>query len=218
MELKAAKRTTTGKGVQQLRKEGLMPGIVYGPKQEATAIEMSLRDFSKTLEKAGESTVIALSVDGTAHNVLIHEIDRDPVTDVPRHADFYAVQKGQKVEISIPVEFVGVAPAVKELNGNLVKALHEIEIEAEATNLPHSVTVDVSSLDAIDKQILAGDIVLPAGVTLVTGAEEVVVLIAAAREEEETPVAAPDMSAIGLSEDRGKKEEEVGETPEAAKE
>ncbi|MES2135413.1 MAG: 50S ribosomal protein L25 [Patescibacteria group bacterium] len=209
MELKATKRSVSGKGVQQLRKEGLMPGVVYGPKQEATAIEMPLREFTKTLEKAGESTVIALSVDGKEHNVLIHEIDRDPVTDVPRHADFYAVQKGQKVEISVPIEFVGVAPAVKELNGNLVKALHEIEIEAEATNLPHSITVDVSGLDAIDKQILAGDVVLPPGVTLVTGAEEVVVLIASAKEEVEAPIAGPDMTAIGISEDRGKKEEDT---------
>lgn len=217
MELKAAKRTVTGKGLADLRGNGLMPGVVYGPKQEATPIEMPLRDFTKTLEKAGESTVVVLSVDGKEHNVLIHEVDRDPVTNVPRHADFYAVQKGQKVQISVPIEFVGVAPAVKEANGNVVKALHEIEIEAEATNLPHSVTVDISTLDAIDKQILAGDIALPGGVTLITGAEEVVVLIAAAKEEEEAPVAAPDMSAIGISEDRGKKEEE-GEAAEAPKE
>lgn len=209
MELKATKRTVSGKGVQQLRRDGSMPAIVYGPKQEATAIEMPLREFTKTLEKAGESTVIQLSVDGKEHNVLIHEVDRDPVTDIPRHADFYAVQKGQKVEISVPIEFVGVAPAVKELNGNLVKALHEIEIEAEATNLPHLVTVDVSVLDAIDSQILAGDITLPAGVTLVTDAETVVVLIATANEEVEAPVTGPDMSAIGISEDRGKKEEEA---------
>lgn len=214
MELKATKRTVSGKGVQQLRKEGSMPAIVYGPKQEAMAIEMPLREFTKTLEKAGESTVIQLSVDGKEHNVLIHEVDRDPVTDIPRHADFYAVQKGQKVEISVPIEFVGVAPAVKELNGNLVKALHEIEIEAEATNLPHSITIDVSVLVAIDSQILAGDVALPSGVTLVTDAEAVVVLIATANEEVEVPVTGPDMSAIGISEDRGKKEEE-GEVAEA---
>ncbi|MES2014227.1 MAG: 50S ribosomal protein L25 [Patescibacteria group bacterium] len=217
MELQATKRSVSGKGVQQLRKEGLMPAIVYGPKQEATAIQVPLREFSKTLEKAGESSIVVLSVDGTVHNVLIHDVDVDPVTNVPRHADFYAVQKGQKVEISVPIEFVGVAPAVKELNGNLVKALHEIEIEAEATNLPHSITVDVSVLNEIDGQILAGDIKLPAGVTLVTGAEEVVALIAAAKEEVEAPIAGPDMTAIGISEDRGKKEEE-GEAAEATKE
>lgn len=216
MELKATKRATLGKGVQELRSEGMMPAVVYGPKQDATPISIGLRDFTKTLEQAGESTVIALSVDGSEMNVLIHDVDRDPVTDMPRHADFYAVQKGQKVSVNVPIEFVGVAPAVKEANGNLVKVLHEIEIEAEATNLPHSVTVDVSTLATLDSQILAGDIELPSGVTLVTDAEDVVALIAAANEEEDIVVAAPDMTTIGISEERGKKEEEAGAAAEAA--
>lgn len=209
MELKASKRSVLGKDVQALRAEGKMPAVVYGPSLKAFPIEVNLREFAKTFEKAGESSVVTLSVDGEEHSTLIYAVDRDPVTDVPRHADFYAVQKGQKVEIAVPIEFTGIAPAVKELSGNLVKALHQIEVEAEATNLPHSIIVDVSGLDAIDAQILAGDIVLPAGVTLVTGAEEVVVLIAAANEEEVDEVTAPDMSAIGISEERGKKEEEA---------
>lgn len=211
LELKAAKRSVSGKGVQALRQSGLMPAVVYGPKHEATSIEIAVKDFSKVFASAGESTVITLSIDGTEQNVLVHDVDRDPVTDVPRHADFYAVQKGQKVEVSVPIEFVGVAPAVKEMNGNLVKALHTIDVEAEATNLPHSITVDVSVLDALDKQILAGDIKLPSGVTLVTGTDEVVALVAAAKEEVEAPITGPDMSAIGISEERGKKEEEAGE-------
>ena len=126
MELKAAKRKITGKGVSSLREQGLMPAIVYGPKQEALAIEVSLRDFSKTLDKAGESTVVTLDVSGEPMTVLIHEVDRDPVTEIPRHADFYAVVKGQKVKVKVPVEFEGEAPAVKELEGNLIKALHEV--------------------------------------------------------------------------------------------
>ncbi len=206
--LTATKRTKTGKETASLRAEGKMPAVIYGPKQETTSIELSLRDFSKALEEAGESSIIALTVDGTEHNVLVHDLDRDPVTNVPRHADFYAVQKGQKVEVAVPIEFVGVAPAVKELSGNLLKALHELTVEAEATHLPHSIEVDVSILDALDKQILAGDVKLPTGVTLVTGPEELVATVAAAKEEEEAPVTAPDMSAIGISEERGKKEEE----------
>ncbi len=211
VELKATKRTQMGKGVQALRKEGLMPAVVYGPKHEATAISMPLRDFAAVLKSAGESSVVSLVIDGHEQNVLIHDVDRDPVTDIPRHADFYAVQKGQKVEVAVSLEFVGIAPAVKELNGNLVKALHELSVEAEATNLPHSITVDVSVLDALGKQIHARDIVLPPGVVLTTDPDEVVVLVTAANEEEEAPVAAPDMSTIGISEERGKKEEEASD-------
>lgn len=188
-----------------------MPGVVYGPKQEAVAIEMNARDFGKALETAGESTVVKLMVDGVEHNVLIHDIDRDPVTDIPRHADFYAIVKGQKVRVAVPLEFTGVAPAVKELNANLLKPLHELEVEADAMNLPHEIMVDVSSLDALDKQILAGDLVLPAGVTLVSGADEVVATVIEAKEEPVEEVVAPDMEAIGISEERGKKEGEEGE-------
>jgi large subunit ribosomal protein L25 len=208
IELKAAKRQVTGKGVQALRAEGKIPAVFYGPKQDATPVEISVRDFSKVLQDAGESTVINLSVDGEAHNVLIHEVDHDPVTNMPRHADFYAIVKGQKVEVAVHLEFVGESAAVKG-GANLVKALHEIEIKGDPMNLPHSIEIDLSKLANIDDQILAKDIVLPEGITLVTGGEEVVATALAAKEEEETPIAAPDMSTIGISEERGKKEEEA---------
>ena len=87
MELKATKRSAVGKGLKRLREKGGMPAVVYGPKQEALAIEVSLKDFQKTLEKAGESTVINLDVSGEPLTVLIHEVDRDPVTEIPRHAE-----------------------------------------------------------------------------------------------------------------------------------
>lgn len=208
IEIKAAKRGVSGKGVQALRKDGLMPAVVYGPKQEATPIEMNQREFAKALDKAGESTVISLSVDGEAHNVLIHDVDYDPVTNVARHADFYAIVKGQKVTVEIPLTFVGESPAVKQ-GGNLVKALHEIEIEADPMSLPHELTVDISSLVEMNSHIVAKDIVLPAGVSLVTAADEVVATVVLAKEEEEAPVAGPDMSAIETSVERGKKEEEA---------
>lgn len=208
MEIKAAKRSVSGKGVQALRKDGLMPAIIYGPKQEALPVEMNQREFTKVLEKAGESTVISLSVDGEAHNVLIHEVDYDPVTSVARHADFYAIVKGQKVKVEVSLEFVGESQAVKQ-GGNLVKALHELEVEADPMNLPRELSVDISSLAELDAHILAKDIVLPEGVTLVTGGDEVVATVVAAKEEEVVPVAAPDMTAIETSVERGKKEEEA---------
>ncbi len=218
VELKAAKRRKTGKAVQKLRSVGVMPAVVYGPKQETLTIEISLRDFSIALDSAGESTVINLNVDGEAYPVLIHDIDRDPVTDKPRHVDFYAIVKGQKVKVGVPIEFTGEAPAVKELSGNLVKALHELEVEADPMDLPKELFVDVSGLDALGMQILAKDVALPPGVALVTEPEEVVATVVAAKEEVEEEVAAPDIASIELSEERGKKPEEEGEKEPAKKE
>ncbi len=206
VELPAHPRSKMGKATHALRAQGVIPGVMYGPKQVSTPVEMLLRDFSKVLEKAGESSVVNLSIDGKEHNVLIYEVDRDPVTDIPRHVDFYAIVKGQKVKVHIPLVFSGESAAVKE-GANLVKALHEIEVEADPMHLPHELVADVSILSAIGMQLTAKDIALPEGVSLVTDANDVVATILAAKEEVEEVVAAPDMTTIGISEERGKKEE-----------
>lgn len=213
IELKAAKRSISGKGVQALRKLGKIPAVVYGPKQEATPVELNLREFSKVLESAGESTVVNLVVDGEGHNVLIHDVDHDPVTNAPRHADFYAIVKGQKVEVEIPLVFVGVSEAVKG-GANLVKAMHEITIKGDPMNLPHEIEVDISRLENVNDQILAKDVTLPADIVLVTKPEEVIATALEAVEEKlDEPVAGPDMSAIETSVEKGKAEEEGEAAP-----
>lgn len=218
MELQAAKRTVTGKGVKALRSEGKIPAVVYGAGEDTLAIEVSAKDFEKTLKEAGESAVVTLSIDGDTKSVLIHEVDIDPVSNEPRHADFYAVKKGQKVEVEVPIEFVGESPAVKA-GANLVKVMHSLPIEGEATHLPQEIEVDISVLQEIHDQITAGDIKLPEGISLTVAPEEVVALAAEQKEEEEEEVPTEiDMDAIGDSEERGKKEEEGGDAAPAAEE
>jgi large subunit ribosomal protein L25 len=193
--------------LKAIRKNGVFPAVFYGPKQESTPILVSHLDFMKAYKQAGESTVITLTGVGEEHEALIHEIDFHPVTGVPRHADFYVIEKGKKVQVNVPLEFTGEAAAVKDLGGTLVKVLHEVEIEALPKDLPHNLTVDISPLVAFDSQVLAKDIVLPSGVTLMSGPEEVVASVYQTVEEpvEAAPV---DISSIEISEERGKKEEE----------
>ena len=214
--LTATKRTEMGKEVSALRKAGSMPAVVYGPKQESLSITLNRREFEKAFKSAGESTVVTISVDGAQIPTLIHEVDPDPVTNVPRHADFYAIVKGQKVKVKIPLEFTGESAAVKG-GANLVKTLYEIEVEADPMNLPHELVVDITSLVEVGSQIVASDIVLPTGVELMENPDEVIAIAAAAKEEviEEAPVAV-DMTQIADSVERGKKEEEEGgEEPKA---
>lgn len=212
IELQATKRDLIGKKVQEVREGGFIPAILYGSKEEALPIQLSQKEFVKAWKTAGESSVLSLSIDGDTKSVLIYDVDLDPLTHEPRHADFYAVQKGQKVEVAVPLEFTGEAPAVKEKGGNLVKVMHELEVEAEATNLPHEIAVDIGILTNIDQQIVAKDITLPPGVVLITSPDEVVALVAAPQEETDTTPSEVDMSQIGISEDRGKKEEESSES------
>lgn len=207
--LQASARTATGKTARREAKAaGTMPAVVYGPKQEAFHVSILLQDFERILRNEGESTLIELAGLEKPVQVLIHDIDVDPVTSRPRHADFYAIEKGAKVEVAIALSFVGESPAVK-LGANLVKVLHEIEVEADPTKLPHDIEVDISVLVEQGDQIHVRDIVAPAGVTFVTDGDEVIALTQAIEVEPEEETAAPDMDAIEV-EQKGKEEE--GET------
>jgi len=192
-------------GLASVRKSGKMPAVFYGKKEESTSIMLSQAIFEKTLRTAGESTIIHLEGDGVDVDVLIHDVDYDPVTDKPKHADFYAIEKGKKLEIKVPVEFIGVAPAVKELGAVLVKVMHEIEIEALPKDLPHNIEVDLSSLKNFDDVIAIKDIKVPEGVEIKSGPEEILASVYEPKEEVE---AAPvDLSAIEVVK-KGKEETE----------
>ena len=190
------------------RQTGSIPAVFYGPKAVSTPISVKAPEFIKVWREAGESSVVTLSGIGEDQDALIHDVVRDPVTEQVRHIDFYVIEKGKKVEVAVPLEFVGVSEAVKTLGGNLIKVMYELEIEAMPKDLPHSIEVDISSLVDFDAQIKVSDIKLPAGVTAITDADEVVALVAAAKEETEEAPTEIDMTAIGISEKKGKKEEE----------
>jgi large subunit ribosomal protein L25 len=197
--LKAELRDTNAK-LGDLRKAGRMPAVFYGKKETSTPISISLVDFLKVWKQSGESSVVTLETSEGSHDSLIHEIDFHPVSGVPRHADFYVFEKG---------------PAVKDLGGTLVKVLHALKIEALPKDLPHNITIDISTLLNFNDQILAQDIKLPAGVTLMVNPEEVVALVSAPREEKEEEVAPIDLSAIEV-EKKGKDEAADEASAEAA--
>lgn len=193
-------------GMTALRAGGRVPGVVYGPHHEATSVAFEGLAFEKIFRQAGESSVIVLAGLGAEVPVLVHEVDLDPITSKPHHVDFYAVTKGEKVEVMIPIEFVGESPAVKA-GANLVKVLHEIEVKADPMKLPQHLAVDISVLATVNDQIHVRDIKLPTEVELVTPEEDVVVLAQEVVTEEEAP-AAVDISSIEI-EKKGK--EEAGE-------
>lgn len=205
MKLTIQKRTETADAV---RATGNIPAVFYGPKAESTPITVNGPEFIKVWRQAGESSVITLTGLGEDHDALIHDISKDPVKDTVTHVDFYVIEKGKKVQVAVPLEFVGEAPAVKTLSGVLIKVIHELEIEAMPKDLPHAIEVDISSLVDFDAQIKVSDIKLPAGVTAEIDGDEVVALVSAPKEETEEAPTTIDMSSIGISEERGKKEEE----------
>lgn len=204
LSLKVEKRDTKA-DLAQMRKAGKIPAVFYGKKEPSTPIAVSQADFLKVWGEAGESSVVSLKTPEGDVESLIHDIDFDPVSGAPRHADFYVFEKGHKVKIDIPLEFTGVAPAVKDLGGSLVKVLHAVKIEAMPKDLPHTIEVDTSTLLTFESQVLAKDLKLPHGVSLVEQEDEVVALVSAPREEKEEEAAPIDLSAIEV-EKKGKEE------------
>jgi large subunit ribosomal protein L25 len=200
-----------------LRSNGNIPAIFYGKKQSSTPITVSQSKFKKVWREAGETSIVTLEGNGVDIQALIYDVKLDPVTDQPIHVDFYAFDKDQILEIKIPVEFIGIAPAVRDLGGVLIKVMHEIEIAALPKDLPHGLTVDISSLATMDSVIKAKEIILPAGVTLKSNPEDVVASITEIKEEVIEVAAPVDLSAIEV-EKKGKEAKEgegEGEAPAA---
>jgi len=188
-----------------LIKAGKIPAVFYGKKEASTSISINTIDFLKVWKQAGESSVVVLNTPEGEKESLIHDVDLDPVKGTPRHADFYVFEKGHKVEVEVPLEFEGIAPAIKDLGGSLVKVAHSIRIEAMPKDLPHDLKIDISSLVDFGSQILAKDIILPNGVVLIENPEEVVAMVSAPREEKEEEAAPIDLSSIEV-EKKGKEE------------
>ncbi|HEY1042219.1 MAG TPA: 50S ribosomal protein L25 [Candidatus Paceibacterota bacterium] len=202
--LTVSPRDIVGKSSGKLAGEGLIPAVVYGPKQEALSISVPLLPFEAVLRHGGESALIELSGLPKPMQVLVHDLDRDPVTHVPRHVDFYAVEKGAKVQLMVPLSFVGESMALKQ-GANLVKVLHEVEVECDPSKIPTEIEVDTAALAAEGDQIHVSDIKAPSGVAILTPGEEVAA-IAQAVEEESEESATLDMDAIEV-EKKGKEEE-----------
>ena len=149
--------------LERIRKAGRVPAVFQGKKEASTAISIPQIDFLKVWKAAGESSVITLETPKGIKESLIQDVDLDPITGIPRHADFYVFEKGHKVEVELSLEFTGTSPAVKDLGGMFVKVLYKLKVEAMPKDLPHGINVDISSLVNFGDQILAQDIVLPAG-------------------------------------------------------
>lgn len=202
MKLEVAKRTGSAAAA---REAGMVPAVVYGPKQEPISITVEKVLFTKTLEEAGESTILTLVGLDEELEVLIHDVAFNPAKGGVDHADFYAIERGKELTTNVALEFIGEAPATK-LGAVLNKALHEVEVTCRPSDLPSHIDVDVTGMMDVEAYIAVKDLVVPAGVKVENDPELMVVTITPARAEEPETVETVDMGAIEV-EKKGKKEE-----------
>jgi len=216
ISLQAKTRTELGKKANGLKKAGQIPAVVYGPESKNVTVAVDEKEFKKVLKTAGESSLVELLVEGEKQKrpVLVHEIQRDPVSDTIVHIDFLQPSLTQEVEVNIPLVFEGVALAEKDLGGTLVKNISEIEVKALPQNLPHEIKVSIESLKTFEDHILVKDLNVPAQVTVTKNPDEIVASVVPPQKiEEELAVPIEEKVEDVEKVEKPKKEEEVVEAP-----
>ncbi len=186
--IKAEKRKILGQKVKTLRKEGILPANIYGKKVKSLAVQLPLNEFEKIYKEAGETGIIEVSVDGTKRPVLINNIQRHPVTDLPLHVDFLQVDLKEKVTADVPVDLIGESPAEKSGLGTVVQHVNEIQVEALPADLPEKFEIDLSKLTEVDQAVFVKTLAVDSKkVEIKNDAEQILVKVEPLRKEEEAP-------------------------------
>ena len=210
--LEATLRTVKGKQVGLLRRQGKIPGVMYGHHFDPTPIVLDLHTTTLALAGVGSSSLVYLSLDGSEHAALIREKQRDFIRGTLKHIDFQVVSLTEKIRAKVSVEFTGSSIAVKDLNGVLVTGMDQLEVECFPQNLPEKFVIDISRLVKIGDGIYVRDMPAIQDVEILTSPDDMLVIVTAGAVEEEVEAPA---AVTGVEEpeviEKGKKEEEEEE-------
>lgn len=188
--LKADKRTVLGSKVKQLRRTGVIPANLFGKTIESQAIQVNGVEFNRVYKEAGETSLIYVKVEGEDKErpTLVTSVHFNPITGDKLHVDFHQVNLKEKVTANVPVEIIGESELVNSNEAVLSQSLNEIEIEALPTEIPESITFDISLLKAIGDHLLVSDAKVSADVEIKTDPEQMVVSLQEPMKEEVIPV------------------------------
>ena len=192
--LAATSRELSGKAVAQLRRQGRLPGVVFGHGITSASVSIDAHEFEQLRRHAGPNALVDLSVDGRRPQaVLVHGVQAHPVTRRPLHVDLFAVRMTEELSVDVPLVATGSTALVEQEGGTLFHALEHVRVKALPDHLPQVIEYSVDSLVDYDAAVHVGDLAIPAGVTLLTDAGEVVAKVLRSRvEEAPEPVAAPE--------------------------
>ena len=214
--LKVEKRSVLGKKVKQLRKTGVIPANVYGKDMKSVAVQVPFKEFMDVFHQAHETGLVDLTLGSDTLPVLIHNVQYNPRTQNPVHADFFKVNLKEKITAKIPVVSIGEAKAETDKVGLLEQPIAEIEVEALPTDLPEKFEVSVESLSVVDDQILVSDIKVDPAVTVISEASQVVFKIGELVTKEMEEQAAADEAEAAAAAETTEGEETSEEKAEGA--
>jgi large subunit ribosomal protein L25 len=216
--LNVTPRRVIGKKVKQIRRQGWVPMVLYGPDFKPELYQADALETNRVLAAAGMTSLISLQTKGRKepHSALVRDVQRDVLTDAPLHVDLYRVSMTHKITTEVPIEFAGESPMIAEGQAMLLTLMDRVEIECLPGDLVSSLAVDLGLLQTMDDVTLVKDISVPEGIVILTDGDEAVARLAFAtriEEEEEEEVeevlveAAAEVEVIS----KGKAEEEEEE-------
>ena len=179
--LAASRRETTGKGpARQMRRDGIVPAVIYGAGKEPLKLAVETREMEKMLRQvSGASAFLALQINGEdARPVLLHEMQHDYLGKKIVHADFYEIKEGQEITVDVPVELTGKAKGIDD-GGTISQGLYEVTLRGSIKDIPDSLELDISDLD-VGENLQTDQLELPAGVVLAS--EESVMVVSCTKK------------------------------------
>jgi large subunit ribosomal protein L25 len=186
LQISVVARDVTGKRTKRLRASGVVPGVVFGKKAGSVAVQLEAKALEALYREAGRTSIVKVSVDGgSPTSVVIKSIQRNPLTGRALHVDFFAPDLTQEMMVDVPLVFVGKPPAIEETGGSLFTSLDHLKVKALPADLPHEITVDVSSLVDLEAAIHVSDLPVAENVTVLNDPEEMVARVMPPRVEEE---------------------------------
>ena len=221
VELKAKIRKEMKKGMDSLREQGMIPAVLYGPGRDTVSLVLEKKEFEKVFESAGESTLVSLNLDSQNLSVLIHDIQRDPVSsNIILHADLYQPPLDKPITLAVPLVFEGTPIAVRDLAGTLLKNIQTVEVRALPKDLPHEIVVNVAGLATFEDKILRKALTGEGNFEILGNSEDIVAqVVPPAKVEEELAKSLEEKVAdVELIEKEKKEEEEEPEPGAGAKE
>ncbi len=208
--LEAKPRTITGKKVSQLRRAGLVPVVVYGPKTEPVQFQIEYRPLQLALLQAGGTHLIDLNVEGKSHTVIAREVQRNILSGEIQHVDFLALDMKAKISIDVPIHFINESPAVANRKGMLITGPAMLTVETLPTHLPSQIEVDLSPLVEVGDAIHVRDLNLGADITILNDADEMLARVSQTSAARSTEAEELEEASVGEVEiiKKGKADEE----------
>jgi large subunit ribosomal protein L25 len=218
MKLTASKREALGKKVKNLRGKGMTPAHLFGHGLESQVLQCDTTELMKILNRAGTTRLVSLNVEGDkeSHSVFVREIQRDVMSRQLLHVDFYQVRKDEKMQMDVPIVFIGEAPAMRGKGRLISKGISELRIECLPEKVPPQIEVDIAPLTDLDKSLHVKDIIMPADILVKDDPDQLIAKVAEiiikVEEEKPTAEAAAAAAAAGEAGAEGAEAGAEGET------